>query len=196
VRDDSEEKYIYYAFLCQSGRQHVNLKVEFQNDFTTGDNHYPKNRQQTLNLLDNYSKTVVTRVTQSEVTPFAQRSGRGGGNIINCNRKIHEPSTYDKNYWKDKECYKCHKKGHPSMQFPKKPNGLGKDDDDRSLASTASSVLKMKKDLKSMKKAFAKVNTQLRLLKEADYDIFESEGDEEASHFQVEQALQFAQVDK
>jgi hypothetical protein len=32
-------------------------------------------------------------------------------------------------------------------------------------------------------------------LKEADYDISESEG-EEASHFEVDQALQFAQIDK
>jgi hypothetical protein len=39
------------------------------------------------------------------------------------------------------------------------------------------------------------VNTQLAQLKEADSDISESEG-EEASHFQVNQALQFAQLEK
>jgi hypothetical protein len=63
------------------------------------------------------------------------------------------------------------------------------------MESTASSVRKLKKDPKSIKKAFTTVNTQLSQLKEADYDISESEL-EEASHFQVEQALQFAQVDK
>jgi hypothetical protein len=47
-----------------------------------------------------------------------------------------------------------------------------------------------------MKKAFTTVNTQLALLKEADYDISDSEGDEEASHFQIDEALQFAQVNK
>jgi hypothetical protein len=40
--------------------------VDLQNDFTTGDNRYPKNRQQTLHLLDKYSKTAVARTTQSE----------------------------------------------------------------------------------------------------------------------------------
>jgi hypothetical protein len=45
VRDDAEEQYVSYAFLCQSGTQHGNLKVNLQNDFTTGDNRYPKNRQ-------------------------------------------------------------------------------------------------------------------------------------------------------
>jgi hypothetical protein len=34
------------------------------------------------------------------------------------------------------------------------------------------------------------------LLKEADSDMSYSEGDEEASHFQMDEALQFAQVDK
>jgi hypothetical protein len=45
VRDDAEERYVSYAFLRQSGAQYGNLKVDLQNDFTTGDNHYPKNRQ-------------------------------------------------------------------------------------------------------------------------------------------------------
>jgi hypothetical protein len=99
VRDDAEERYISYSFLRQSGTQHGNLKVDLQNDFTTGDNHYPKNRQQTLHLLDKYSKTVVTRVKQSEGTSFSQRSGRcgiKGGNDGNGNGKSHDSSTYDK----------------------------------------------------------------------------------------------------
>jgi poly(A) polymerase Pap1 len=35
VRDNAEERYVSYAFLQQSGIQHVNLKVDLQNDFTT-----------------------------------------------------------------------------------------------------------------------------------------------------------------
>jgi hypothetical protein len=82
-------------------------------------------------------------------------------------------------------------KGHPETHCPKKPS----DDDDCSTASAASSFKKLKKDIKSIKKAFTTVNTQLAQLKEADSDISESEG-EEASRFQVYQALQFAQLDK
>jgi hypothetical protein len=52
VRIDAEERYISYAFLRQSGAQHAKLKTDLQNDFTIGDNRYPKNRQQTLHLLD------------------------------------------------------------------------------------------------------------------------------------------------
>jgi hypothetical protein len=136
--------------------------VDLQNDFTTGDNRYPKNRQQTLHLLDKYSKTVVAKVTHSEGTSFAQKGGRGGGNRSSRGSgKGHDSSTYDKKYCNDKECYKCHKKGHPATHCPKKPS----DDDDRSTASAASSVKKIKKDLKSIKKAFTTVNTQLAQLK-------------------------------
>jgi hypothetical protein len=192
VRDDAEERYVSYAFLRQSGTQHGNLKVDLQNDFTTDDNRYPKNLQQTLHLLDNYSKTVVAKVTHSEGTSFAQKGGRGDGNRSRSGSgKCRNSSTYDKKYWNDKECYKCQKKGHPAMHCPKKPS----DDNDRSTASAASSVKKVKKYLKSINKAFTTVKTQLAQLKEADSDISESEG-EEASHFQVDQALQFAQLDK
>jgi hypothetical protein len=55
VRDDDEERCISYDFLDQIGMQHGNLNLDLQNNFTTGDNRYPKNRQQTLRLLDKYS---------------------------------------------------------------------------------------------------------------------------------------------
>jgi hypothetical protein len=162
VRDDAEERYVSYAFLRQSGTHHGNLKVDLQNDSTTCDNRYTKNRQQTLHILDKYSKTVVAKVTHSEGTSFAHKGGRGGGNQNRSGSvKGRDYSTYDKKYWNEKECYKCHKKGHPATHCPKKPI----DDDDRSTASAASSVNKLKKDLKSIKKAFTTVNTQLAQLK-------------------------------
>jgi hypothetical protein len=194
VQDDAEERYVSYAFLLQSGNQHGKLKVDLQNDFTTGDNRYPKNRQQTLHLLDKYSKTAVSKVTQSEGTSFAQRSGRGRGrgrNGRSGNKKIHD--NLDKEYWKNTTCYKCEKKGHPANKCPNKSNN---DDDEKSVASAASSFKKLKKDFKSMKKASTTVNTQLEKLKEADSGLFGSEDDDEQSHFQMDAAIQFAQVDK
>jgi hypothetical protein len=135
---------------------------------------------------------VVAKVTHYKGTSFAQKGGRGGGNRISSgNEKGRNSSTYDKKNWNDKKCYKCHNKGHPATHCPKKPS----DDDDNSTASAASSVKNLKKYLKSIKKSFTTVNTQLAQSKEADSDISESEG-EEASHFQVDQALQFAQLDK
>jgi hypothetical protein len=77
VRDDAEERYISFAFLFQSGQHHAKLKEGLKDDFTKGDNRYPKNRQQTLHLLDNHSKTAAPQTTPSEGSSFAQQSGKG-----------------------------------------------------------------------------------------------------------------------
>jgi hypothetical protein len=82
---------------------------------------------------------------------FTQRGkqGKRGGNQK-------EEDSYDKKFWQDKECFKCHKKVHPASHCPKKDN----DDDDnaKSSASTASSVKKLMKKVKSIKKKFSSIN--------------------------------------
>jgi hypothetical protein len=157
VRVDTEERYILYAFLRQSGAQHAKLKVDLQNDFTTGDNHYPKTCQQTLHLLDKYSKTAVTKPTNSEGTSFAQRGGNG-------NNKKKVPS--DKAYWKGKTCFKCNGKDHLASHCTKaeKTDKAPQADKDDDAASTASSVNKLKKEIKKMSKAFTTVSSKLEQL--------------------------------
>jgi hypothetical protein len=66
----------------------------------------------------------------------------------------------------------------------------------KKLERSASSVKKLKKDFKSMKKTFTTVNTQLEKLKEADFDLSGSEDDDHQSYFKMDAALQLAQVDK
>jgi hypothetical protein len=101
------------------------------------------------------------------------------------------PVHMTKRYAMTRNATSATRKGTHKRIVTKKPS----DDDDHSTASAASSVKKFKKDLKSIKKMFNTVNTQLAQLKEADSEICEPKG-EEASHFQVAQALQFAQLDK
>ena len=185
VRKDTEERYISYVFLRQSGAQHGKLKIDLQNDFTTGDNHYPKTRQQTLHLLDKYSKTSLSKTTNSEGASFAQGGGIDG--------KKKKSETFDKAYWKGKTCYKCNGKDHPASHCPNKATKPDKDDDDD--ASTASSVNKLKKDFKKMSKAFTTVNAKLDKLKEDDSDLSGSDAEEEASHFQYHQGVQFTQLE-
>ena len=67
-----------YIFLRQSGTQLGKLKVDLQNDFTTRNNHYPKTRHQTLHLLDKYSKSALSKSTNSEGASFAQGGGSDG----------------------------------------------------------------------------------------------------------------------
>jgi hypothetical protein len=187
VREDAEERYISYAFLRQSGTQHGNLKVDLQNDFTTGDNRYPKNRQQTLHLLDKYTKTVVSKTTPSEGTSFAQKGGKGkegGSGKTKRGGKGRKP--FNKELWKDKECYKCHKKGHPASH-------CDDDEDNQSRASQASVNKRISKDIKSIKKAF----TQLAKVKETDSSLSGSKTLEEDSHFMIgSHAFQFTQIER
>jgi hypothetical protein len=181
VREDAEERYISYAFLRQSGAQHGNLKVDLRNDFTTGSNRYPKTRQQTLHLLDKYSKTVVVpKTTSSEGSSFAQKGGRGGRG-----GKGRPTITFDKEYWKDKTCFNCGEKGHPSSSCTKA--AIANDDDSTSIAQ---SVKKLAKDTKNLKKAF----TQLQKTNERDSDLSGSESGEEDSHFQFGDGFQFTQM--
>ena len=103
--EDAEERCLSYAFLRQSGIQYGNLKVDLQNDFTTNYNGYPKNCQKTLHLLDKYSKKVVQKTTQSKGMAFVQ-SGRGHrGRKGRDNRGGRGNEPFDKEYWKDKECF-------------------------------------------------------------------------------------------
>jgi hypothetical protein len=66
--------------------------------------------------------------------------------------------------------------GHPATYCGKKSNSS--EDDNSSAAATANSVKKLQKDIKSMRKAFTTVNTQIEKLKEAESDISESEGED------------------
>jgi hypothetical protein len=184
VRMDAEERYLSYVFLHQSGKQHATLRTDLQNDFTTGDNCYPRNRQQTLHLLDKYSKLTATKPQPSEGTAFAQEGkGKGGG------KSNHD--GFDKKYWKDKTCFQCNKKGHPASHCPaqKDQDDL---DDTKSKGSTTSSVKQLEKEMKKLKKKHSTINAQLQQLHEDDSELSESEAEED-SHFQSH--FQFTQVE-
>ena len=104
MRIESEERYLSYTLLRQSGNQHIKLKVDLQNDFTTGNNLYPKSRPQTLHLLEKYSNIAAPKMTASEGSSFEQGdankvNGGGGGR----NKRGGDDKNYVRNYWKDKE---------------------------------------------------------------------------------------------
>ena len=76
--------------------------------------HYPITPQQTLLLLDKYSKKPAV-VTQSEGTAFAQKNKTKG----NANKKDDSPKKveYDKEKYKDLACFRCGNLGHPKAAY-------------------------------------------------------------------------------
>ena len=76
-------------FLRQSGKQHNKLTTNIQNNFTTGNDRYPKTCRATIHLLDKYSKSLIVIQTTYEVDEFYQKSV----NMDQCG----DMNTYDKN---------------------------------------------------------------------------------------------------
>ena len=185
--EDQEERLLTYMFLRLSGKQHGKLKMDLQDGFATGNDWYPKNRQEALHLLDKYTKSVVVAPAASEGTSFAQKGTKG---------------DYDKDYWKDKECYNCNKKGHPSSSCPlkdkKKDKKKKKEKDDdsstssKSSKSSSSSITKLQKQAKQLKKTFTTLTEKIDELENEDSDLSDSDSAQtKASHFQM--GFQFTQ---
>jgi hypothetical protein len=86
----------------------------------------------------------VPKTTSSEGLSFAQKGGRGGRG-----GKGQGTITFKKEYWKDKTCFNCVEKGHPSSSCMKA--AIANDNDS---ASIVQSIKKLAKDTKNLKKAF------------------------------------------
>jgi hypothetical protein len=134
VRAKSEEQYLAFVVLQHSGKQHNKLKMDLQNEFTTGNVKYPKLRQSPHHLIDRYlidkyTKPAGVSPTNYEGSAFAQKVGRDGKGDTHL-----EP--YSKTYWKVQYCHKCKKKGHPSKHCPNKDNHKSNDDKNCSIKSS------------------------------------------------------------
>ena len=189
VKSKSRERLLAYIMLRQSGKKHNDLKYDLQNEFTTGDDKYPDTRQKVLHLLDHYSSRPTQRTVQSEGQSFAQNT-QGGSN----NRQGGGNSgDYDKEFWKNKICFKCGKKGHPASSH-KKDDEDNQDDDD--AKSTASSVKQLSKDVKKMSKKMDTMHAQISSVQE-ELDVSDLEEESGSQHVQFasfQRELQFMQV--
>ena len=70
--------------------------MDLKDGFTVGDGWYPKTCQQTLHLLDMYTKTSIQKPNTSEGQSFAQKQGKarnGKGNKT-------DNQDYNKKYWR------------------------------------------------------------------------------------------------
>ena len=174
-----------------------------QNDFTTWNNQYPNSCPRTLHLLDKYSKISASKIPASEGFLFLQvDSIKGNGGRGGHNNRVGYDKTYDKNYWKYKEWYKCGEKVHPASHFTKTKKYKDNDNNSTIITISRECVKKLAKDFKKMSREFTTVNTQIQNLKEADSDLSDSKDEDEASCFQMadmnfdKSDFQFAQLYK
>ncbi len=142
-------------------------------------------RLQALMLMDHYSKTP-TAITTSEGTAFAQ-SGKKKKKVGNKEKKpkaTKDPKDSDKEWWKDKECYRCGKKGHPATACSVK---LLSDNDDKLIHSSKSASSAMAAIQKSMK-TMGKAITQISKITNFDDELFEEQSHAQLGVLSVEAA--------
>ena len=131
-------------------------------------------------------KTAAPRQTTNEGSSFAQKDD--GWKTVKGKKNKKNENGSNKKYWKDKECCGCGKKGHPASYCP------DKEEDVSDNASVITSIKKLSKELKSVKKQFTAIKMQLETHKEeSDMSGLEDEG--ENVNFQCEpEEFQFAQL--
>jgi hypothetical protein len=110
VEIQAQERFMAYGLLKTNSNSHDKIKSDLSDDFTKGSNNYPTTPQQTLLMLHKYSKKP-TVVTQSEGTAFAQKENKKGKSK---KAEAADPKKveYDNEFYRDKECFCCGKKGH------------------------------------------------------------------------------------
>ncbi len=124
-------------------------------------------------LMDHYSKTP-TAITTSEGMAFVQsgkKKMRKGNKDAVKSEAAKDLKDYYREWWKDKECYRCGKKGHPAAACTVKPPSA--DDNKLSCSSKlASNVMSaIQKSMKTMGKAM----TQLGETANFDNNLFEEQ---------------------
>ena len=160
----ARERFMAFGLLKTAGSSHDKIKSDLSDDFTKGSDNYPVTPVQTLLLLDKYSKKP-TVVAASEGTAFAQKGKKGEAKKDPTDKKV----EFDKEFYKDKECFRCGKKGHPKAACTVKMTPA--DDESKSKAksnkSSSSSVLskldssKMFGDMNKTLKTFGKALSQV-----------------------------------
>jgi hypothetical protein len=136
-------------------------------------------------LMDHYVKTP-TAITTLEGTAFA-RSGKKKKKVGNKGKKpkaAKDPKDFDKEWWKDKECYRCGKKGHPSSACSVKPLSNNDDKLIRSSKLASNAMAAIQKSMKSMGKAM----TQISEIANFDNKLFEKQSYAQLGVVSVEDA--------
>jgi Zinc knuckle len=154
AEEAAEESYLAYIMIMNSSTEHNKLKTSsLADDYANGKDTYPKNRQDSLRLLDTFTRNATPRAIETEGSSFATM-------------KKPNKKEQDEAYWKDKECYNCGETGHPARECPNKDakskkskdtKGKGKPKDDKSDEDSVES----KKSTKSNKSKSSRSKSML-----------------------------------
>jgi hypothetical protein len=162
-----------YGLLKTSNNSHDKIKSDLLDDFTKGSDNYPTTPQQTLLLLDKYSKKPMA-VTQSEGTAFAQKeTKKGKSKPKKTDSADPKQVEFDKDFYKDRVCFRCGKMGHPKAACTVKIVAADNDKSTKSSASKVSSLTGSKVDVGKM---FTSINKTFKTMGKAMSQVSEEIG--------------------
>jgi hypothetical protein len=154
VKDDVKRAFLAYLFFINSNdKKHSQLKKTVANDHAKGDGEaFPRSCHAALTLMNDFKPLVIkaTAPVTSQGTAFAQKQHKGAetlGGGSEC--------SYNKEYFADKECRNCGKKGHPARCCTQKKGKTKKGTDDEKLVLSSKSnktIKSLTKQIKRLKK--------------------------------------------
>jgi hypothetical protein len=115
VKDGVKQAFLAYLFFINSNnKKHSPLKKTLTNDHPKGDGEaFPSSCHAALTLINDFKPLVIKATasvaSQGTATAFAQKQQKGAGTPGGGSE-----CSYNKEYFADKECHNCGKKGHPT----------------------------------------------------------------------------------
>jgi hypothetical protein len=156
---------------------HSQLKETVANNHAKGNAEaYPSSCHAALTLMNNFKPLVIKGAAPVAVqgTAFSQKQKQkvAGTPTTECN--------YNKEYFADKECHNCGKKGHPARYYTNKKGKAQKDSEDNKSVSSSKLIKSLTKQIKTLKKMVSALQAHLE---DSDNDSSLSSEDGDA-HFQ------------
>ena len=182
VRAKSRERLLAYLLIKNSSNTstHDTVRNNLLESFIAKRDEYPTTRSEAIELLNKYDEKKPANTVASEGTAFAQKGKKNQSTDKKAAPKKEggDDDTPKKNFWENKECYICGKKGHGVKKCPSKKSKGDSDDSSVSSKSSKRSIEDLEKKIKSsMNKQFAQLKAQYE-------DDEEDSSDDEQSHFQ------------
>jgi hypothetical protein len=134
IKEDVKQAFLAYMFFINSNyKKHSQLKKTMANNHAKGNAEvYPSSCYAALTLMNNFKPLVIkdAALVAAQGTALAQKQKQkvAGTPATEC--------TYNTEYFTDKECHNCGKKGHSARYCTnKKDKGKEDSEDNKSVLS-------------------------------------------------------------
>jgi hypothetical protein len=178
VKEDVKQTFLAHLFFINSNnKKHSQLKKTMVNNHAKGNAEaYPSSCHAALTLMNDFKPLVIkgAALVAAQGTAFSQKQKQ---------KVARTPATecnYNKEYFADKECHNCSKKGHPARCCTNKKGKAKKDSEDNKSVLSSKSIMSLTKQIKTLKKLVSVIQAHQEN-SDNDSNLSSEDGD---AHFQ------------